>query len=126
MNIDQALQIISKKYPLPQSKVQLDLVLSEAMELIHAKTNGFRNASGLSNEKIDISGMLRQYEITPSRWLSIMSDMVLSEQDATIQVASFFEDKSKPKAVKTHKSSDIELEILELEAEALIVILLLK
>ena len=121
MNIEQALQIIAKNYPLPKSESKQNEILQEAIELIRSKTNNFQNENGLSSEKIDVSDMLRQNEISASDWLSHISAMSVSEQDIAIEISKFFTDMAKQKSEPQKR-----IRLAKAKAKSLLILLFLK
>jgi hypothetical protein len=118
MNINQALTIIKSYYPLKDNGQRYQELLVEAIEIIREKTHGFTNENGLSTEKMDVSHLLRQNEISVSEWFKVMGDMALSEQDAAIEIANWLD---KPKSQTADKQR--KLKLAKAKAKALLLIL---
>lgn len=83
-NLEKALEVI-KNASFGNSKV--DKVNSELRELISQKTNGFKNATNISDVKVDMTDIIKQQGYTIADYKRVIGDVNRSEEDVVLALA---------------------------------------
>lgn len=114
--LEKALEVI-KNASFGDSKV--DKVNSELRELISQKTDGFKNATNISDVKVDMTDIIKQQGYTIADYKRVIGDVNRSEEDVVLALADRCNNSG-------DSDSDDDLELLmEMEAEAVAVALAL-
>lgn len=83
-NLEKALEVI-KNASFGNSKV--DKVNSELRELISQKTNGFKDATNISDVKVDMTDIIKQQGYTIADYKRVIGDVNRSEEDVVLALA---------------------------------------
>lgn len=83
-NLEKALEVI-KNASFGDSKV--DKVNSELRELISQKTNGFKDATNISDVKVDMTDIIKQQGYTIADYKRVIGDVNRSEEDVVLALA---------------------------------------
>ena len=117
MSITNDLKKIQKAMPITASD-EASAILKQAVELVAAKTDNFKNAMAISTEKVDISPLLTNNDIY-KKWISSDRTVFHSEADTLHWLAEEVENLSKNLG-KEEKSKRIR--ITKAKAKALLLL----